>query len=107
MNANPMHIDRICIDFKCQHLNSAATMVPSLVGCLLQPASHHIPSRLNPIYAIIIHCVLPLATKLIIQQECSRERLHHRRFCSPLKASLRFSIFKTIYGQLLGSVRVV
>ena len=60
----------------------------------------------NPIYAINIHCVLPLATKLNIQQECSHERLHHHRFCSPLKASLRFPIFKTIDGQLLGSMRV-
>ena len=40
-----------------------------------------------PIYAINIHCMLPLATELNIQQECSRERLHLRCFCSPLKAS--------------------
>ena len=56
---------------------------------------------INPIYMINIHSVLPLVSKLNIQQECSRERLHYRHFCSPLKASLRFPIFKTIDGQLL------
>ena len=59
---------------------------------------------INPIYTINIHSVLPLAAKLNIQQECARECLHHRCFCSPLKTSPCFPIFKTIDWKLLGSV---